>query len=192
MCIRDRLCLFVKYVFSFSLFSSCHFLSLILTQDSKRLSLSAPNFLSFQLLLREYLYCYNIQSRKRALPPAGPTVRLTAFPLLRFLYLRWVRLGYQSTTLYIHSKSGQVSKHSVVKVCRLDNFSEETYHECTLSLISNNIFPPYFFPTKSGLQEWMEITFVFVKFSWLHHFPFISNLSIICQLCQICIKTSIS
>ena len=49
-----------------------------------------------------------------------------------------------------------------------------------------------FFQLNQGsknLGEWRWLLSLWT-FSWLHYFPFISNLSIICQLCQVCNKTS--
>ena len=129
------LCLFVKYVFSFSLFSSCHFLSLILTQDIKRLSLSPSITFSHFDFCSENINIVTIYKAGKGLFP--PQALLSDWQLsLYFAFYTCVGFGWVIKALHctVHSKSGQVSKHTVVKVCRLDNFSEETYHECTLGL----------------------------------------------------------
>ena len=56
---------------------------------------------------------------------------------------------------------------------------------------SNNIVLPFFQLNQGSknLGEWRWLLSLWT-FSWLHYFLFISNLSIICQLCQVCNKTS--
>ena len=84
----------------------------------------------------ENIYIVTIYKAGKGLFP--PQALLSDWQLsLYFAFYTCVGFGWVIKALHctVHSKSGQVSKHTVVKVCRLANFSEETYHECTLGLI---------------------------------------------------------